>query len=450
MAQFQQQPALHHLLIIRELQRIADGTNDRLIMLLPPGSAKSTYGSMIFPSYLLSIGVGLDIIGAAYNSEHAAFLSGKAIGFARDMEDVLPYSLVKQSERYWTTSNRGQYRAAGIDSGISGRRADVLIIDDPHKSREDAENIKERERVWNWYRGDALPRTKPGSRVVIIMTHWHVDDLAGRLIASQPGRWKVLKVPAVAEDAETDPLGRAVGEGLWPEYWTGDYLAQREIDVGPREWAALYQQRPVPLTGGFFDIDAIGRVSAMPEGAALVRAWDLAATPAVMGADPDWTAGPLLGRTRDHGFVLGDMVRLRGDSAQVERAIRATAERDGRRVTIFLAQDPGAAGKAYVTYLVKKLAGYKVIVRPVSGSKITRATPFSSQVAAGNLSIVKDTPWTVALLDEMALFPFGHHDDQVDALADAFNTLTEKKYQMVITDEMLSHFATRPPPRAAR
>lgn len=432
-------PALHHLLIIRELQRVADGLTDRLVIMLPPGSAKSTYGSMVFPPWLLSTATGIDIIGAAYNNEHAVFLSGRALAIAAEHQDVLGYTLEKSSASYWTTSNRGQYRAAGIGGGITGRRADVLIVDDPHKGREEAENPKERDKVWQWFRGDALPRLKPNGRIVVILTHWHDDDLAGRLIANQPGRWRVLKVPAIAEDL-ADPLGRQPGESIWPEYWPLDFLAQRETDVGPREWAALYQQRPVPLTGAFFDTNMIGRAPAIPANSILVRAWDLAASEATQGSDPDWTVGALLARTPEGRFIIGDIIRMRGNPHQVESLVRATAVRDTKRTVIALAQDPGQAGKAQVGYLTRKLAGWQVVSTPETGAKVTRATPFSAQVAAGNVDILDGTTWTVPLTDELALFPFGKHDDQVDALVRAFNTMTETKGRMSISDKLLSQF----------
>jgi predicted phage terminase large subunit-like protein len=150
-----------------------------------------------------------------------------------------------------------------------------------------------------------------------------------------------------------------------------------------------------------------------------VRAWDLAATRELGTRDPDWTVGAKLTRTSEGRFVVEDVVRLRGSPDEVEAAIVATASRDGAGVQIRLPQDPGQAGKAQALYLTRKLAGYRVHSQPVTGDKSTRAAPLAAQVNVGNVSIVQ-APWNRALLDELASFPSGAHDDQVDALADAF------------------------------
>jgi predicted phage terminase large subunit-like protein len=277
---------------------------------------------------------------------------------------------------------------------------------------------------------------KPGGRVALILTRWHEDDLAGRLLEAEGGRWRVLMLPAIA--GEADPLGRAAGEPLWADdgYGYGASLerirATYEAAGATRDWASLYQQEPRPAEGAVFKVATIGALDAAPveaaaAGARMVRAWDLAATSAAGTRDPDWTVGLLLARTPDKRLVVLDVARLRGGPEEVERAIVATAERDGRRVKVALPQDPGQAGKAQVAYLARRLMGWTVLARPETGAKATRAAPVASQCNVGNLAVVR-AGWNRAFLEELADFPSGAHDDQVDALARAFAELDAPSY----------------------
>ncbi len=275
---------------------------------------------------------------------------------------------------------------------------------------------------------------KPGGRVVLILTRWHLDDLAGRLLEAEGGRWRVLKLPAIA--GLDDPLGRAPGEPLWADdgYGYGADLSRAratyEAGGAVRDWASLYQQEPRPAEGGIFKaamVSALEPGTVEPGSSRLVRAWDLAATSAAGTRDPDWTAGVLLMRTPDRRLVVLDVARLRGGPAEVERAILAAAGRDGRQVKVALPQDPGQAGKAQVAYLTRRLMGWTVLARPEAGAKATPAAPVASQCNVGNLAVVR-AAWNRAFLEELAGFPGGAHDDQVDGLARAFAELDAPSY----------------------
>jgi predicted phage terminase large subunit-like protein len=198
--------------------------------------------------------------------------------------------------------------------------------------------------------------------------------------------------------------------------------------VGERAWAALYQQRPYLRRGGMFTTARIPVLSAeelvpLLADAERVRAWDLAATEACDGFDPDWTVGVNLARTLTGAFVVLDVQRLRRGPAAVEAAICAAAARDGAAVAIGLPQDPGQAGRAQIRHLVRQLAGFRVRASTELGSKETRAAVVASQVEAGNLSVAR-APWNAMLLEELEAFPVGAKDDQVDALSRAFAMLT--------------------------
>ena len=410
-------PAAHHRRLLADLQDVADGRIDRLIVSMPPGSAKSTYCSVLLPAWWLRRHPGHSIIAACHTEALAHSFGRRARALVAEHADHLGLRLARaeRAAGQWSVEDGGSYFAAGVRGPIVGRRADLVLIDDPVKNHAEADSQAAREALWQWLQADLMPRLKPGGRIVLVMTRWHEDDLGGRLLAGAE-HWTSLCLPALAE--ANDPLGRMPGAALWPEWEGADLLARKRRAVGERMWHALFQQRPRPDAGTLFRPEQIGLRDAPPATTGAVRAWDLAATEAGAGADPDWTVGLKLGRA-DSGLCVLDVVRLRGGPLAVEQAIIVTAEADGRGVLVGLPQDPGQAGKQQVAHLRRRLAGFHVEASAETGSKLTRAGPVSAHVEAGALSAVR-APWTAALLDELRDFPHGRHDDQVDALARAF------------------------------
>ena len=234
-------------MLIDALADVAAGTNPRLMVFMPPGSAKSTYTSDLFPPWYLAQSADRSIIAASNTADLAQSFSRRVRGRVRDNSLLLGYSLDREAEELWTTTSGGQYRAAGVGGVITGLRADLAVIDDPIRSREDADSEIRRNRVWEWYQDDLTTRLRPGAGVVLVQTRWHEDDLAGRLLEREAGRWRVLRLPAIAEDPD-DPLGRVPGAALWgdDDYGYGADLLRKRETAEPRTWAALYQQRPAP------------------------------------------------------------------------------------------------------------------------------------------------------------------------------------------------------------
>ena len=425
LAPYGQTPAPHHLLAINELQKVADGETHRLMLCMPPGSAKSRYASVLFPPWMMARCSGFDIIGASNTTDLAERFSREALGFIRDNSTELGYGLMRDTAQDWSTTQRGAYRATGIGGAIAGRRADLALIDDPVKSREDVQSAGNREKQWNWFTSDLRTRLKPNAAIIVIMTRWHPDDLGGRLLDRQPGLWRVVSLPAIAD--ENDPLGRAPGEWLWdgdPAYGYGAELRKVHAELmaagATRDWSALYQQKPTDQEGSLFKVVRIGVEDVAPVGGQIVRAWDLAATKQIGTRDPDWTVGVKLQRTPQGRYIVLDVVRFRGGPDDVQSAIVNTAKQDGHAVKIGLPQDPGQAGKTQVLYLTRALAGFTVESSPETGDKETRAGPAAAQVNGSNFAMVK-APWNAVFLDELAAFPGSAKDDQVDALSRAFS-----------------------------
>jgi len=391
------------------------------MLLMPPGSAKSTYASMLFPAWWIARNPKLSVITASHTAGLAEYFGRGARSLLVEHSARLNVRLRRdaQSKGGFTTECGGEYFAIGINGTVTGRRADLALIDDPISSAVEADSLAARDRLWNWYRTELVPRLKPGAKVLLVMTRWHTDDLAARLIAQ--GEWQVLRLPALAE--ATDLLDRAEGEALWPEWEDREALLAKQATVGENNFAALFQQAPLPQAGRLFDISKIAIIDTAPHGES-VRGWDLAGV-SDTAADPDWTAGVRLLRDETGKFVVEDVRRVRMAAAEVPLYIRNVAQEDGIEVPIGLAKDPGQAGLFQLNVLTRLLAGYRVISGPEVKSKYHRAEPVASQAAVGAMTIRRGA-WNNAFLDELAAFPFGKKDDQVDALARAFDTLCNR------------------------
>lgn len=422
-------PAQHHRLLIDELERVERGDTRKLMIFMPPGSAKSTYATKLFPAWFMARKARRMVIGASNTIEVATNFSREVQGFIADNRHVLGYGVARENAELWHTTHGCQYRAAGVGGTIASFRSDLCIIDDPIKNSKDAASEITREDHWVWFFKDVVSRQRPGGRVILIMTRWHEDDLGGRLKALKDPSWRIIELPATAKD--NDPLGRQPGEMLWCDdsYGYGAELKQRKLDheaAGAMvEWNALYEQDPRPNTGGIFSKEKFSSLLDVPPLFLKreVRAWDLAATEQTGRRNPDWTVGVRMGESYEGRFVVLDVVRMRGTPDAVAAAVIDTARMDGPKVRVALAQDPGQAGKAQVLYLTSKLRGFIVQSSQETGNKATRAMPFASQVNVGNVDVVRG-PWNNSYIEELSGFPNAEKDDQVDASSRAFSALT--------------------------
>lgn len=403
---------------------------------MPPGTAKSTYGSVIFPAWLMA-NRPIKVIGASNNLELALEFSSKVQDLVAAYSDDLGVRLKTENKLWWKLHNGSEYKAAGVGSGIQGIRADIAIIDDPVKGSEQVSSMEQRTKTHQWFKVDLYGRLKPDAAVIIIQTRWHLDDLSGRILDRleqqelEAEGWEVINLPAIWEAAEDekpfpDGMGRKTGELLWPEYHTQKFLDDKKAVFGPKDFACLFQQNPRPIEGALFQgvITKIEPEALPSDYKKRVRRWDIAATEKVGSANPDWTVGMLMQRNTNGGYVIVDVERFRGGPDEVRRRIREVAEADGSHVHIQLPQDPGASGKMVAHDFVKHLNGFQVTTMPETGSKERRAGAFAAQVNGGNVQMVKGA-WNAALEDELQLFPNGHHDDQVDAASGAFGALID-------------------------
>lgn len=422
----------HHRLLLNKLETTSETPYGRLLVMMPPGSAKSTYGSVVFPSRYLGKTPNRRLILGSYGDDLARKMGRRTRGIIKQPRykgiwgcELSPDSAAAQE---FALTNGSEYMAAGLTSGITGNRAHGLIIDDPIKGREAAESQVQRDKVWDTFYDDGLSRLLPGGWAVMIMTRWNEDDPAGRILPEgwkgESGKfigrtdgleWDVLCLQALCE-TDTDPLGRKRGEYLWPEWFGDKHWSQFRNST--RTWNSLFQQRPAPLDGDFFKPAMMPVIDAIPVGTTkFVRGWDFAATQ----DDGDWTVGAKIGLMPDGRWLIADIVRIQGSPDEVVATLKNTAALDGRSVSQDIPQDPGQAGKSQVAFMAKQLAGFTVSSSTESGDKVTRAEPLASQVNVGNVVMLRGA-WNSGLMNEMRAFPNGGaKDDQVDACSRSFN-----------------------------
>ena len=381
-------PSAHHRVLLNSLDLITKGTVKRLIVLMPPGSAKSTYSSVVFPIWWFIQHPRSSVIAVSHTAALVEQFSRRIVALIGEYHHKIGFNLKTHncSADHWQTDAGGDYFAIGIRGAITGHRADLAIIDDPIKSMGDAESAKHRQYLWDWYTAELMTRLKPDARVVIVMTRWHEHDLGGQLITRGSEDWNILRLPAIAED--DDPVGRPPGAPLWPEWEGLESLGQKQMMVGSRIWSALFQQSPQSISGHLFNIELLQPIDREwtnpPKPGTTVRAWDLAATPVTGTNDPDWTVGLKLTLEQTDRYVIEDVVRLRANYRSVQETILSTAQADGRSVIISLPIDPGQAAKGQIGQLSTLLAGYRLYTSREQGSKWFRATLVAAQFEAGN------------------------------------------------------------------
>jgi len=412
-----------HLALTRQyLDNVTRGEIDRLMVFEPPRHGKSEMVTVRYPVWRLERDPEMRVIIGAYSQTLANRFSRRSRSIARER---LALNEERAAAEEWETAEGGGFRASGVGAGVTGMGGQLIIIDDPVKNREEANSEAYRERVWNWYTDDLYTRLEPDGAIILIMTRWHEDDLAGRILNSeQAGDWTVVSLPAIAE--ADDPLGREAGTALCPERYDLEALGRIRATLG-HSFYALYQQRPQPLEGGMFKRGWFEIVDAVPWSMGkVVRYWDKAGT-ADAGA---FTVGVLMGYLNGVFYVL-DVERGQWTAGTREQVIKNTAYMDrqqwGDAYEVWVEQEPGSGGKESAENTIRNLAGFTVHADRPTGDKSLRAEPYAAQAEAGNVRLV-NSDWNAAYIDELAAFPTGTYADQVDASSGAFNHLTTKAY----------------------
>lgn len=409
-------PARHHRYLINRLEAVARGEVQRLMVLMPPGSAKSTYASTLFPAWYMAQHPSHSIIAASHTAELAERFGRRVRNTIAEHGETLGLSLSpdNQAAGRWETGQGGEYFAVGVLGAVTGRRADMALIDDPVKSRQEADSELIQDRIWEWWKADLFTRLKPNARVVLIMTRWAENDLGGRLLDDMESGgtpWEVLRLPMEAE--ENDPLGRAVGDPLWPEWFNDDM--RREAKRDARTWSALYQQRPAPESGAYFKREWLHPVKSMPPLGSL-RVYG-GSDYAVTADGGDYTVHVIIGIDADANLWLLDL--WRGQTAS-DLWVQAFCDMVKRWKPMGWAEETGQIRAGVGPFLTRAMHDQRAYVTresfPTRGDKAVRAQSIRGRMAVDGLRIPADAPWRTDFENELMSFPVGKHDDQVDAL----------------------------------
>jgi predicted phage terminase large subunit-like protein len=409
-------PAKHHLAIIDRLEALTRGDIDRLMILAPPGSAKSTYVSQLYPAWFLARNPEAAVITASHTAELAERFGRRVRNIISEHAATLGYGLAadNQAAGRWETAAGGEFFAVGVGGAVTGRRADLVICDDPVRSRLEADSDTARERVWEWWQTDLLTRLKPGAKIVLVMTRWHEDDLGGRLLADMEAggrRWDVLRLPMEAE--ADDPLGRGPGELLWPEWFTDAMREDARRDA--RVWSALYQQRPAPDTGTYFSREWLRPAGSIPrrEDMRIYGGSDYAVT----AGGGDWTVHLIVGMDPAGQLWLLDL--WRGQTAS-DLWVETFCDMVLQWRPIGWAEEQGQIKAGIGPFLDRRQREKGAFVArrpfPTRGDKGVRAQSIRGRMALQGLHYLASSPWRAEFEAELMSFPAGRHDDQVDAL----------------------------------
>ncbi len=423
--------ALHHRVILRALQRCMTTRYGRLMIFAPPGSAKSSYASVVAPTWFMGARSGSRVILASYATQIATKQSRRARQICRSEQyrGIFGAMLPKDQSAVesWALDNGSEMMAAGILAGITGNRANGIIIDDPIAGREEADSPVVRRKTWDALNDDLKSRLVPGGWQVLIATRWHTEDPAGMLLPddydgqSGPVRcsdgltWDVLCLPAECE-RDDDPLGRKRGELLWPEWFDAQHwsiVRDAEHPGARRTWATLYQQRPTVSGGAIVRHEHLRWYSPgdEPQHLRIYLASDFATT-----ADGgDYTEHGVFGIDTE-----GNLWALDWWSGQVDTdaGVDAALSLIKRWRPMLWIGERGVIESAIGGQIRRAMAERKVHapreLLPSLVGKTIRLQAFADYGAAGRVNFPAGIPWAVRVASQLVDFPSGRHDDAVD------------------------------------
>lgn len=416
----------------------SEGTDglSHIIISMPPRHGKTMTVSRLFAAWFLGRWPDRRVILASYGAD----LARKNSRWVRNVIGSTAFRAMfpgvglaadsRAAETFDLSGHEGGLDAVGVGGGLTGKGGHIIIVDDPIKSRAEAESLTYRDKVWDWFTNDLYTRREPGAAVIVVMTRWHVDDLVGRLLKREPGKWHEIRLPALAEE-DGDAIGRTTGAALWAERYDQTALHEIQRTLGAYAWAGLYQQRPTLAEGGVIKRDWLTRVSRAPELVSVVRYWDLAMS---AKTSADYTAGVKMGVDRDGHLYVLDVARGQIDWGDLVEYMAGVILADGPDVI------QGIEQQGYMSRAVKdlnadgRLRGYAVFGYPKDKDKYTNALPLAAKAAAGLLHVVEGY-WTDVLIEELCAFTGrgDETDDQVDATAGALAMLAGSGAEGAIT-----------------
>lgn len=434
----------HHRVIANALEKFARGEILRLMIFLQPQIGKSEMVSRHFPGFLFGHDPDLRVIAGTYGDTFASLfnLDVQRIMDSEPYRKLFPNAplaghgedgqWIKNSSLFDIVGHRGRYHSVGVGGSLTGKTGNVLLIDDPVKNDEEARSKIYREKQFNWYNTVARTRLKKSSRdgipprVLLTMTRWHEDDLAGRLLALAKAnpklpQWTILKFPAIREDMENPYDPRELDGPLWPEMVSMAEL--EELKADRRTWTSLYQQRPSPESGTVVKREWWKFYRELPADMDIeIQSWDLTFKD---GEKNDFVAGQVWGKKGANKYLI---YRFKGrlafnEQLSVFKQVTAKFPRAGTKLV-----EDTANGPALIAALKNEISGI-IAIKP-KGSKLARAESVAPEVEAGNVYLPDPSidPNIGDFIEEWSTFPNGVHDDEVDACSQALNRLKAQDF----------------------
>lgn len=398
-------PSWHHYAIADALERVERGECKRLMIWAPPRHGKTMLVSESFPPWYLGRNPNKYVIQATYSGDLSEEIGRKVRNQMRDplYRAVFPGAVMSEDSSAasrFTTSEAGAYYAVGVGGPLTGRGADVLLIDDPVKGRKEAESETYQRAAWEWYRSVAYTRLMPNASIVLIMTRWSENDLAGRILRETAHEgWEIINLEAIRD-----------GRALWPEAYPLEVLERIKQTIGMREWNALFMQNPVPDEGSFFKEEMFRRYAEPPKNCHVYGMSDYAVTDdggdftehGVWGVDPQsnlWALDWWSGQT--------------GPDVWVDTQLDLIA----KHKPLAWCGESGVIRRAIEPFLKKRMQERNIYVAmhwlPSIADKPTRARAFQARASAGKVYIPTGA-WGDELVAQLLRFPNGVYDDKVD------------------------------------
>ena len=425
----------HHSVMAKAFDRIANGTLKRLIINMPPRHTKSEFASYLLPAYLMGRDPSTKAIEATHNSELAVRF-GRKVRDLMDMDtykEVFPDVTLKQDSKAagrWDTNKGGEYFAVGVGGAMTGRGADVLIIDDPH-SEQDAMSDLALDNAWEWYSSGPRTRLQPGGAIVIVMTRWGTKDLTARLLKAQKSRnadqWEVIEFPAIL------PSGRA----LWPGFWKLEELESVKASLSVQKWNAMYQQQPTNDEGAILKREwwKVWQHDDPPVVNYVIQTLDTAYSKketADFSVIATWGVFYL---NEDSGanIILLDVKRGRWDFPELKKVVKEQYDHWQPDNLLIEAKATGTPLQQELRRMDVPVTMYSPGGRRTGTDKISRVNAVAPVLESG-IVWAPDTDWAEELVEECAAFPHGDNDDMVDVTAMALMRFRQGNFVTLATD----------------
>jgi len=406
----------HHKIISEKFNKLATGEIKRLIINMPPRHTKSEFASTLLPAWMIGKHPDLKIIQSTHTTELAVRFGRKAKNIidSEEYKKVFKTTLREDSKAAgrWETNSKGEYFAAGVGGAITGRGADLLIIDDPH-SEQDALNAQALERAYEWYTSGPRQRLQPGGRIVLVMTRWNQKDLTGKLLNAQKeskaDQWEVIEFPAILPN----------GKPAWPEYWKLDELEGVKASLSIGKWNAQWMQNPTAEEGSIIKREwwQTWEKEQMPQLHHVIQSYD---TAFMKKESADYSAITTWGvfyPSEDSGpnLILLDAVKERFEFPELRRVAMEQYQYWNPETIIIESKASGLP----LTYELRKMGLPVVNFTPSRGNdKHTRVNAVAPLFESGKIW-APDLKFAEEVIEECAAFPYGDHDDLVDSMTQA-------------------------------